>query len=99
MVRRAARKDANSQDVVAALRAAGCRVHIFTEGRVLDLLVGVPTPDGRGVFVLIEVKTESGDLTPAQEKFIEEFRGCPCFVVRSAEEAIEIVERVARGQS
>ena len=69
---RARRQDANHQEIKRAFEALGCSV--------LDLYaVGGGCPDlliGRlGVNVLVEVKTEAGDYTPAQLEFNATWRG------------------------
>lgn len=90
---RAARVDANQQEIVDALRAIGCKVYVsssFGQG-FPDLIVG-----HRGRLMLLEVK--DGDkppsarkLTPDQVKFHAEWTGLPLYVVDSVEAAIKTV--------
>lgn len=83
-MRRAARKDANHNDICDALRALG-----YT---VLDLSrLGDGAPDclvGNGnKNVLLEIKTKTGKLKPDQVKFFEYWKG-PKAVVRDISEAL-----------
>ena len=86
-MRRAAKVDANQQEIVDALRDIGAMV--FLIGQPFDLLVGF-----RGELFLLEVKNPGGrnKLQAAQEKDIEKlkFRGVEVHVVRSREEAIRV---------
>ena len=94
-MRRANKIDANQNDIVAALRKAGASVRIVSQGEgIPDLLVGF-----RGETILMEVK--DGDkppsartLTPAEKKFFDEWEGGLCVVVKSAEEALEMLEGI-----
>ena len=49
-------------------------------------LIGVLAPEGR--FLAIEVKTERGQLSPYQEKWLGQFKACGgvAFVARSVED-------------
>ena len=87
-MRRAARVDVNQREVVEALRAFGRSVMLLhREGEgVPDLLVGNGYDN-----ILLEVKTKTGKLTPAQRKFFDSWRG-PKFVARSVEEALQFTE-------
>lgn len=93
-MRHAARIDANQEQIVAALRAMGATVRIVTQGNGLpDLLVGF-----RGVTILIEVKDgqkvpSARKLTPAEQKFFEEWRGGIVAIVNSVDEAIDLLKR------
>jgi hypothetical protein len=87
-VRRAARTDLNHGDVRDALRAAGWYVH-DTSGAgdgMADMVVCGPG----GVWVLVEVKSKRGKLTPAQKALREQAdaAGAPYVVARSPEEAV-----------
>jgi hypothetical protein len=90
-MRRAARKDDNQQEIVDALRAAGCPVEVLSQEGLPDLLVG------RGFrFHLLEVKDgakppSAQQLTPAQVKFFEKWEGYPRFKVNSVDEALRAV--------
>ena len=93
-MRRAARVDDNQSQIVDALRAIGATVRVVTQGGGLpDLLVGF-----RGHTILMEVK--DGDkppskraLTPAEQKFFDEWRGGLVVVVNSIDEAIATLKR------
>jgi len=93
-MRHAARIDANQEQIVAALRAMGATVRIVTQGNGLpDLLVGF-----RGMTILMEVKDgqkvpSARKLTPAEQKFFEEWRGGIVAIVNSVDEAIDLLKR------
>lgn len=91
-MRRASRSDENQTAVVAALRKAGAKVqHLHgVGGGCPDLLVWHGT-----TLTLIEVKDGSKPpsarkLTPAQEKWHDEFQGA-AHVVTSPEEAVNLI--------
>jgi hypothetical protein len=93
-MRHAARIDANQEQVVSALRAMGATVRIVTQGNGLpDLLVGF-----RGVTILMEVKDgqkvpSARRLTPAEQKFFDEWRGGIVAIVNSVDEAIDLLKK------
>jgi len=93
-MRRAARVDANQEQIVSALRACGAYVRIVTQGDGLpDLLVGY-----RGYTLLLEVKDgrkppSARKLTEAEEKFFQEWRGGLLAKVESVDEALDILKR------
>lgn len=95
-MRRAARIDANQDQIVSALRAAGATVRVVTQGNGLpDLLVGY-----RGFTILMEVKDgkkvpSARKLTEAEKKFFDEWRGGMLAIVESADEALDILKRCA----
>lgn len=81
---RARRTDANHWQIVKALRACGWLVRdVHTLPLWIDLTVYHP---GRDVLRLVEVKTESGKLAPAQERLITD--GWPIHVLRCVEDAV-----------
>lgn len=92
MIRRAARRDDNHQEIVRGLRKAGCSV--------LDLgAVGNGCPDllvmRGGVMLLMEIKDgakipSKQKLTPDQVKFHAEWGGS-VVVVKSLEEALAAI--------
>lgn len=92
-MRKAARVDSNSDEIVTALRAMGATVRIVTQGNGLpDLLVGF-----RGVTILMEVKDgkkvpSARKLTPAEQKFFDEWRGGIVAIVNSVDEAIDLLK-------
>ena len=90
-MRRAAKIDANHNDVVKALRSIGATVHSLARegGGCPDLLVGY-----RGTTLLMEVKDGSRPpserrLNPDQEKWIEAWRGGAVWLITSVQEAID----------
>jgi hypothetical protein len=80
------RVDHNQAEIVECLRRAGCSVQVLSEfgHGVPDLLVGITTHKGKAVNVLVEVKNPEGrcDLTPAEKRWIEAWKGqiaiCRC---------------------
>jgi hypothetical protein len=86
--------DDNQNEIVDALRAIGATVRVVTQGGGLpDLLVGF-----RGQTVLMEVKDgkkppSARALTPAEQKFFDEWRGGLLIVVNSVDEAIAALKR------
>ena len=91
-MRRAARVDENQSDIVAALRAIGATVRVISQGDgIPDLLVGF-----RGQTFLLEVKDgkkppSARKLTPAEQKFFDEWRGGSLAIVNTVDEAIAAV--------
>ena len=91
-MRRANRVDANQDQIVETLRACGAYVRVITMGDgVPDLLVGY-----RGYTLLLEVKDgrkppSARVLTPAEQKFFDEWRGGTLAIVNSVDEAIAVV--------
>lgn len=85
-MRKAAKRDGNEGQIVKALRERGASVIFLNLADGPDLLVGV---DHRTL--LIEVKTPTGRLRPGQVQWHREWRGLPVSVVRSVEEALEVL--------
>jgi len=84
-VRRAARVDANQDQVVSALRAAGAYVWII--GLPVDLLVGY-----KGQTVLMEVKDgPKKRLTALQDTFFENWTGGTLSRVDGPEAALNVL--------
>lgn len=84
---RAARVDANHSQIVAELRKAGVSVfslHAVGDG-CGDIICGI-----RRRTYLFEIKTDEGELTPAQIKFRDEWRG-QYDVIRTAEDALRVM--------
>lgn len=93
-MRRAAKVDANQAEIVAALRKVGAFVQSLAmvgQGCV-DLLVGY-----RGCWFALEIKDGSKSpseqkLTPDEQRWHEQAGlRAPVFVVRSVEEALEVI--------
>lgn len=88
-MRRAARVDSNSREIVEGLRKAGAYVRVITQGDGLpDLLVGY-----RGHTLLLEIKDgekvpSQQKLTAAERKFFDEWTGGPLVKANSMDEAI-----------
>jgi len=93
-MRRANRVDANQEQIVSALRACGATVRVVTMGDgIPDLLVGY-----RGYTLLLEVKDGNKSpsaraLTPAEQKFFDEWTGGLLAVVNNVDEALDILKK------
>ena len=91
-MRRAARTDANQENIVKSLRALGATVRFLSQGEgIPDLLVGF-----KGKTFLLEVKDgekppSARKLTPPEQKFFDEWRGGSLAIVNSVDEAIAVV--------
>jgi hypothetical protein len=89
MPRYAARIDANQNDIVKALRAAGAVVRIITQGDgIPDLLVAF-----QGQTILMELKDgnkcpSARKLTEAEQLFFDNWIGGPLVIVISVEDAL-----------
>ena len=83
------RADDNQQEIVDTLRDIGVSVLVLSQvgGGAPDLLVGF-----RGKEYLMEVKASKGKLRPGQKKFFDTWRGSKIFIVRSADEALELLD-------
>lgn len=89
-MRRAARVDANQEQVVSALRAAGARVWVI--GLPVDLLIG-----HAGRLMLMEVKDGSKPpsarkKTALQERFFAEWADMPISLVDGPEAALRALQ-------
>jgi hypothetical protein len=90
-MRRAARRDDNEKEIVAAMREAGAYVKVINDEGLFDLLVSY-----RGKTMLIEVKDGSKPpsarrLTDAEQKFHDEWPGSDLYIVNSVEEALALL--------
>jgi hypothetical protein len=84
-MRRAARVDANQEQIVSALRAAGAYVWII--GLPVDLLVGY-----KGHTFLVEVKSTSKKrLTGLQDNFFENWSGSTLARIDCPEAALRMI--------
>lgn len=84
-MRRAARVDANQEQIVSALRAAGAYVWVI--GLPVDLLVGY-----KGHTFLVEIKTDSKKrLTKLQADFFENWMGGTLCRIDNAESALRMI--------
>ena len=103
--RRAARRDTNEAEIVAALRAAGASVLFLAIKGAGDLLVGY-----QGINLLLETKRPkgprgglngggstrpgqggNGTLTAEQIAFRAEWKGAPPVIVRTVDEALAAI--------
>ena len=92
-MRRAARRDANETQIVSAAQACGAFVKKINGSGEFDLLVYY-----RGYTMLWEVKDgrkppSAQALTPAEEKFHQEWPGDNLHIVNSVEVALDILKR------
>lgn len=92
-MRTAARKDANKDAIVQALRAAGASVYDLK--MPVDLLVGY-----QGKTVLMELKDgkkppSARKKTPAQIKFWDEWKGATLVLVTDVESALRVLRVVS----
>jgi hypothetical protein len=84
-MRYAARVDANQDQIVVALRAAGAYVWII--GLPVDLLVGY-----KGHTFLVEIKTDAKKrLTALQQDFFESWGGSTLARIDSPDAALRII--------
>lgn len=91
-MRRAARRDANEDQIVSALQACGAYVKKINGSGEFDLLCHY-----RGHTLLLEVKDgrkppSAQALTPAEEKFHEEWPGDNLYIVNSVDAALDILK-------
>ena len=85
-MRRAARVDANQDQIVSALRGAGAYVWII--GLPVDLLVGY-----KGHTFLVEIKTDSKKrLTKLQADFFENWSGSTLCRIDNPEAALRMIQ-------
>jgi len=92
-MRRAARRDANERRVIDALRTCGAYVKQINDEGLADLLIFY-----RGHTLIFEVK--DGDkppsaraLTPAEQKFHDEWPGKNLYIVTSEHDALDILKK------
>jgi hypothetical protein len=91
-MRRAARRDVGEDDIVKALRACGAYVKKVNDEGAWDLLVWY-----RGYTLLLEVKDgkkppSAQALTPAEQKFHDEWPGDNLHIVNSVEAALDLLK-------
>ena len=93
-MRYANRIDANQNNIVITLRECGATVRIVSQGDgIPDLLVGY-----QGYTILMEVKDgnkppSARTLTPAEQKFFDEWTGGLVAIVNDVDEALEILKK------
>jgi len=95
-MRRAARRDANEGDIIKAMRAEGAYVKVINDEGLFDLLVAYTGPNGFQHTLLIEVKDGSKPpsarrLTPAEQKFHDEWPLSNLFIIISPEDAVALL--------
>lgn len=100
---RAAKIDANQNEIVSALRKIGCTVQILSSvGKGCpDILVGIPFNRAGGLNLLMEIKDGSKPpsaqkLTPDQVDWHQKWKG-NVVVARDIEEAVALVNEYKLG--
>lgn len=88
--RYAAKRDGNEAAIIAALRGCGATVIRLSDKGLPDLLIGV-----FGRTILAETKQRKGKLTPAQQEFVENWNGGEVWVIRSVEDALDMIGAVS----
>ena len=98
-MRRAARRDANERRVIDALRACGAYVKQINDEGAFDLLVFYRNQTSGNEYTLI-LEVKDGDkppsaraLTPAEQKFHDEWPGTNLYIVTSEHDALDILKR------
>ena len=84
-MRTAAKRDSREAEIISALRAEGYTVFPISDSGIPDLLV---IRKGKAAWLLLEVKSPTGTLTKAQERFFTATEGCPRFMVTNAPDAL-----------
>jgi hypothetical protein len=85
--RRNARRDANEPEIRQALKDIGANVYQVSGKGLPDLIVIF-----RGRAFLLEVKTETGELTDPQSDFMKANADCEMVgVVRNVDEALRLI--------
>lgn len=92
LIRRNPKRDANEKGLVAYLRHCGCLVRLLSGEGLPDLLVGIS-----GYWVLAEVKSPGGSLTPSQSELIASAGRLrlPVRVLRTNDDVRNMVEEFA----
>jgi hypothetical protein len=86
----AARRDGNEAAIIAALRHCGASVAQISAKGLPDLLIGY-----QGRTILAETKERKGKLTDAQQEFITSWDGGEIWVIRSVEDAMDMIGAIA----
>lgn len=98
-MRLASRRDANERNIIEALRACGAYVKQINDAGAFDLLVFYRSPVSKVEHtLLLEVKDgnkppSARGLTPAEQKFHDEWPGTNLHIVTSEHEALDILKR------
>ena len=89
-----AKRDGNELEIVAALRYCGASVTFLSLPDVPDLLVGFQSNT-----YLIEIKSPKGKLREGQQEWINNWRGGDVHVVRTVDEALNVIKLGRAGSS
>jgi hypothetical protein len=95
MRNRAAKRDANEQEIIRHFRDSGCLcIQLSTTDSlgIPDLLVGLPN----GKIILVEVKMPKSTLRPSQKKFFQLFADYPIYIARNACDVKDIIEKESK---
>ena len=89
------RTDTNHTEVIGWFLELGCTVQDTSQVGLgfPDIVVGLV-----GRTVLVEIKTEDGDLLPSQKTFNAKWRGEQPVLVRTQQDCIDLVTRIRRGE-
>jgi hypothetical protein len=90
-MRRAARRDNGEHDIIKAMRSEGAFVKVINDEGTFDLLCWY-----NGRTLLLEIKNGSKPpsarrLTPAEQKFHDEWPGDNLYIANSVEEALALL--------
>lgn len=88
------RTDANHAEVIGWFEQLGCIVTDTSQvgGGFPDIVCGLI-----GRTLLIEIKTEDGELLPSQKTFNARWRGEQPVLVRTQQDCIDLVTKIRRG--
>jgi hypothetical protein len=89
--------DANHHTIVEAFRKCACQVAEVAKSKAYvpglpDLIVGVPNHT-HGIYrvILVEVKTDKGQLTAAQDAFVRQWADYPVHIVRTIDDVVRVI--------
>lgn len=92
MIRRKAKRDASEPEIVNALRASGA--YVWRLDQPVDLLIGF-----QDQMFIAECKTGKGKLNKNQIEFIEQWKGPPVVILRTAEDALDWLCEIRKGKA
>lgn len=96
--------DSNHDQIVNMFLSLGCRVAEVARSRsdvpgIPDLVIGIPNHwMNRYTIVWVEIKTEKGSLSPAQECFMNEWGDYPVAIIKSENDAFDLCRKYGVAQ-
>jgi hypothetical protein len=93
-MRKHAKKDANHNDIVRELRACGCKVaelHQHGDG-IPDTVVAHPAGT---IMLWVEIKTDDGELTPAEMEFFADWPQETRMIARTTDDVLRRLGMIA----